>query len=65
MMETKAFWQSKTIIFNGLGLALEVLQLLGQANIVGPESLALAMGVGNLILRFVTSQPVGLSDGGK
>lgn len=59
-METKAFWQSKTIIFNSLGLALEVLQLLGQTNVIGPESLALAMGIGNLMLRFVTSQPVGV-----
>lgn len=60
-METKPIWQSKTAIFNLLGLGVGVLQLLGQANVISPDNLALMMGAGNLLLRFVTNQPVSLT----
>lgn len=57
-MEAKKPWQSKTMIFNTLGVALEILQLLGQLNLVSPGNLALGLGIGNVLLRFITKQPV-------
>ena len=59
-MEMKKPWQSKTLWFNGVAAALEILQLFGPLNLMSPEMLALGMGVGNILLRLVTKQPVSL-----
>lgn len=57
----KPWWKSKTIRFNILmGAGLEIARLLGQEGIVTPENLALIMGVGNILLRIVTKNPVTL-----
>mgnify|MGYP001580631639 FL=1 len=55
----KPWWKSKTIGFNVLLAAgLEVANLLGQEGKVSPEILAQIMGVGNILLRIVTSKPI-------
>lgn len=57
----KPWWRSKTIGFNVLlGAGLKVANLLGQEGIVTPETLALIMGVGNILLRIVTNKSVTL-----
>lgn len=57
----KPWWKSKTIGFNVLlGVVLEVASLLGQEGVVTPETLALIMGIGNILLRIVTNKPVTL-----
>ena len=55
----KPWWKSRTIRFNILlGAGLEVASFLGQEGVVSAETVALVMGVGNILLRLVTKGPV-------
>jgi len=51
-------WQSKTVWFNILATALEILTLSSVVAVVDPEVIALAQGVGNVILRRISSRRV-------
>lgn len=54
-MEKKPFWQSKTVWFNVLGCALAT--VMEHDN---PDTIAALLVAGNLFLRFLTKQPLGL-----
>ena len=58
----KAWWKSRTIWVNVLGGAVEVGQLLGQLQVVPPGTVAMALAVANIVLRRMTSQPIGATD---
>jgi len=51
-------WQSKTVWFNILATTLEILTLSSVVAVVDPEVIALAQGVGNVILRRISSRRV-------
>jgi hypothetical protein len=64
-MEPKNWWESKTIRTNVivmvLAVILYVLQGISDGALqvqIDPAVVALALGVVNIVLRFVTSQPV-------
>lgn len=57
----KPAWKSKTLYFNLLTIALGVLEVYTGVYYVDPQLLALINGVGNVVLRFVTSEPVKLA----
>lgn len=61
----KPFWRSKTLWFNALALALTVAGAFGFGDFrPSPEVEAIALVIVtliNLVLRFATSQAVGLS----
>lgn len=60
-MNTKAFWKSKTFWLNVLSIGLAVAG--GQLGIPVPPHVAVpVLAVGNLILRTVTTQPIGVAD---
>ncbi|MGD8500057.1 MAG: hypothetical protein PVJ86_05390 [Phycisphaerales bacterium] len=56
---SKDFWKSKTIWFNGVAAVLYLVNQLGYADFV-PDAgvMALVAAVVNIVLRFVTKQPV-------
>ena len=56
----KEFWKSKTFWVNVIGLIIVVLQYLGTINLIKPELLAGILGFANFVLRFFTSEPIGL-----
>lgn len=56
----KPFWQSKTFWWNMATLGLEVVQALGQVGVIPPGTLMIVNAVGNVVLRFVTTQPVSM-----
>lgn len=58
MEDAKPFWQSKTFWLNTSAAALEVLQMLGAANVIPSGTLTLAMSGVNILLRRFTSQPM-------
>ena len=55
-MNTKPFWQSKTVILNVLGLLVVIAEYLGTINIVNPELTASVLAILNLILRTNADQ---------
>ena len=57
-MAGKKLWHSKTIWFNVLTGALAVAQALGVAGMIPGEYLALAMAIGNAMLRTITEEPI-------
>lgn len=57
-MATKAWWKSRTFWLNVATLG--VAQALDQDS---PERLAEILALANVILRFITSRPIGRSDG--
>lgn len=66
MPNSKPWYQSKTVIFNGvvllLTIALYVLQGISSGQLtlpVSPEIVALLIGIVNLVLRFFTDKPIG------
>lgn len=58
-MNAKPWWQSRTLWFNAIGLTLMTVQALSGANVIPPEYAVPALAVGNAVLRFVTTQPIG------
>lgn len=58
MEDAKPFWQSKTFWLNTGAAALEVLQMLGAANVIPSGTLTLVMSGVNILLRRFTSQPM-------
>lgn len=57
----KAWWKSKTLWFNVLSLGVFVAS--GQAGVAVPANVAVpVVGIGNMALRMLTSQPVGATD---
>lgn len=68
MGETKPFWESRTLWVNGLTVIAMILAFLIDAQSANglpfdldARWIALALGIVNIILRSVTSQPVSRS----
>lgn len=67
---TKAFWKSKTILFNTVAALAAVLPLLEQSlpilqGIIGPDYyqfLSAIVVIGNIILRGITNSGIALED---
>ena len=59
-MDTKPWYQSKTVWFNVLSASVDIFQTLGGFGVVPPGALAIGTAVGNVLLRAVTSQPLSL-----
>lgn len=59
MEQTKPWWESKTIWFNVLSGAVDLAQTLGGVGVLPPGVLPLVVAVGNVLLRIITSQPIG------
>lgn len=60
----KQWWKSKTIQLNIVLCAIAIVQALqGQAWFLAEYQVAIA-GILNIILRFITSQPIGPPPGG-
>ncbi len=51
-------FHSRTVWFNVLTLALGIFELVTQTYTVNPHTIFLFNGIGNLILRFVTTKPL-------
>ena len=67
MNDAKPFWESKTFWFNAFVLGLGILSFLvydPTASTMFREDvikiMVLVLGIGNLILRFLTKQPITL-----
>ena len=61
-MESNPFWTSRTIWVNGVSVIAAILGAAGIASIgaeVQAETVAVIMGVINIVLRFMTDKPVG------
>lgn len=58
-MNKKSWWQSKTLWVNILTIAAGTLQQISGKNIVPNEYIVIGLAVVNMILRTVTTQPVG------
>ena len=56
----KEFWKSKTFWVNAIGLVIIVVQYFGSISIIQPEVLAGILGALNFVLRFFTSEPIGI-----
>lgn len=61
----KPWYESKTILINGLVFLISVVVWIGESQTAGilpfdidPETLAMILTALNLVLRFATSQPV-------
>ncbi len=64
MTETKQWYLSKVLYFNVITIAIGIAQVVSQTYPVPTETLALIVGIGNMLLRmFATSTPI--SVGGK
>jgi hypothetical protein len=59
MMEhTKRWWESKTIWVNVILLTIAILGVFLDFKVLDPEVVAIASAILNVILRFVTTEPV-------
>ncbi len=62
--QSKPFWASRTIWANLFMVAGVILESTGVTDVFNPETqemaLAAVMGVVNLILRFVTTEPISI-----
>jgi hypothetical protein len=56
----KEFWRSKTFWVNTIGLLIVIVQYFGSINIIEPELLAGILGALNFVLRFFTSEAIGI-----
>ncbi len=56
----KKWFLSKTLWFNLLTIALGVVDVVSGVYVINPEYIALINGVGNVLLRIVTTEPVKL-----
>jgi hypothetical protein len=50
----KPWYLSKTLYFNIITIALGVLEVVTKTYPVSPELLAIIIGVGNMVLRFIS-----------
>jgi len=59
----KPFWESKTLWVNVIGLIIVVIQYFQGVNIpiLSPELSVAILAILNIVLRFVTNQPVSRS----
>ena len=60
-MEPKSLFASKTFWFNAVLVVGEILQLVLSLNILPPGTAVLIGGIGNIVLRRLTNQPVVVS----
>lgn len=58
--KSKPMWQSKTMWFNVITLALGVLEVLSGVYLLDSQQLLLVNGVGNLLLRYITDTAITL-----
>lgn len=58
-MDTKSWWQSKTLWVNAIAFAALLLQSFGTGFIIAPEEQAGILVVLNILLRFITRQSLG------
>jgi hypothetical protein len=63
LVKAKSLWSSKTFWFNVLSGALEVAQILLDFRVIEADKILMGMAVGNVILRYVTKQPVTVTPG--
>ena len=54
----KPFWKSKTLYFNLVTILLGVVQVVSNVYYIPTDILALINGVGNVFLRFLTSEKI-------
>lgn len=54
----KKWYESKTLWINIFGFLIVVMEYAGTINIGDPEALAAGIAVINVILRFITNQPI-------
>ncbi|MDE2104914.1 MAG: hypothetical protein KGL39_47190, partial [Patescibacteria group bacterium] len=62
--DMKAFWESKTVWINGLSMLAAIVGMFSTSNLFTPQQvgyLVLALGIINLVLRFITKEPIGVS----
>jgi hypothetical protein len=57
---TKKFYESKTFWVNMVGLLVVVLQYTGRINLIDNTTLASALAVVNIFLRFITNTAITL-----
>lgn len=60
-MEAKPFWQSKTIWVNVVALLVAIITSLNINPSWWPQFSIVALGIANVILRFLTGEPIDLS----
>ena len=58
MNEAKSIFKSKTMLFNAASLGLLVIQWATGRSMIAPDTQIVATGAINLLLRWITSQPV-------
>lgn len=56
----KKWYQSKTIWFNLITIALGIFGVINDVYSIDPKLLALINGIGNVFLRFLTDQKISL-----
>jgi hypothetical protein len=54
----KQWYQSKTFWFNVITMLIGIIQVISKSYPISPELLALIVGVGNLILRSLSGEPI-------
>lgn len=54
----KNWWKSKTLWFNFVVLVIGVVEVVTQVYVIPPDVLVLVDGVGNVLLRFLTTDPI-------
>jgi len=52
----KHFLKSKTLWFNAITIAIGIAEVLGDIDFIPAKSLILIIGIGNLLLRVITSE---------
>ncbi len=63
----KPFWKSKTFWVNVLTLVISALTMIAGSETIDPQVVAIITGIAipilNVVLRFVTNEPIGLTGG--
>jgi hypothetical protein len=58
----KQWFQSKALWFNIITIAIGFVEVISKTYPISPEMLAIIMGVGNIILRFLTGEPIAIGN---